>query len=89
MNTPLTDAENVEIKALINTFVDQLVRQAVKTNVSRQTKVTPLRTLLDRQLIGMTLRSSTLQLRHISNEDQAYRLSSSVRIFNIHCSSDL
>ena len=76
MNTPLTDAQNVEIKALINTFVDQLVRQAVKTNVSRQTKVTPLRTLLDRQLIGVTLRSSTLQLRHISNEDQAYRLSS-------------
>jgi len=74
-NARLPDAENVEIKALIDTFVDQLVWQAVKTNVSRQTKVTPLRTLLDRQLIDMTHRSSTLQLRHISNEDQACKLS--------------
>ena len=42
---PRTNAEDVEVKSLVDALVDQLVGKAVKTNVTSQPQVTPVPTL--------------------------------------------
>ena len=42
---PLTDTEDVKVESLVDALVHQLVWEAVKPHMTRQTKFTPLLTL--------------------------------------------